>query len=99
MKSNAERERTALRTLDTRALFDLASEGESLARRLAVAMARVTPAMTAAPEWKTARAVAAEIKLLNFGNGRIASRSLEVVRALKRATPITDAPAFISQHA
>ena len=34
MKSHAERERTAVRSLEPRTLFELATEGEALARRL-----------------------------------------------------------------
>jgi hypothetical protein len=101
LKSNAERERQALRSLDSRALLELAAQADGLARRLGAAMSRVGPEQLKDARWRDVRARAAELKALLRANATVASRSLDVVRALRKLAPPPppDAPAFVSRHA
>lgn len=96
MKSHAERERSAVRSLQPRQLFELATEGETLARRLAQLLAKttgVTPEVTKR---------AGEVRALARANAELVRRSLDVIKAVKSTSAPTggaDTPAFISRVA
>ncbi|MBL8957924.1 MAG: hypothetical protein JNK82_44525 [Myxococcaceae bacterium] len=93
MKSHAERERSAVRSLEPRKLFELATEGEALALRLGQLLS-ATP--TVSPE---VLKQAAEVRAMSRANAEIVRRSLDVIRAVKTKAPhlgATDAPAFVS---
>ena len=95
MQAHAVRTREAMRALDTRRLFELATEGAELARTLEQALARVDRG----PQWAEARRRAQQVHEYSRANEAILARSLEVVRALKPHAPHPDAPAFVSQKA
>lgn len=99
MKSHAERERAAVRSLDARQLFELAREGESLAQKLSSLLARVTPEVLKSEQWAAITGQAAEVRAIARTNAEIMRRSLEVVRAVRQPFPVSDAPAFVSQRA
>jgi len=96
MKSHAERERSAVRSLDVRTLFELATEGEAHARRLAQLLAKTTEVPAEALRQ------AGEVRAMSRANAELVRRSLDVIRAVRSKAPSTgaaDAPAFISRVA
>src|SRR5947207_1222763 len=83
MKQHAERERTAVRKLDARQLFDLAAEGERLTQRLGALLSKVSRPELASPQWKQVRARASEVRALSAANAELMRRSLQLVRAVR----------------
>lgn len=100
MKQHAERERHAVRKLQSRSLFELAAEGETQARKLGQLLARVPKDVVGTPRWAEVMSRAAEVRAIARANAELMRRSLEVVRAAKQSGFVSpDAPAFVSRVA
>ncbi|MBK7858989.1 MAG: hypothetical protein IPJ65_10295 [Archangiaceae bacterium] len=102
MKSHAERERSAIRYLNARSIFELATEGEGLARKLGQLLSKADASVTGSKQWGEICVRAGEVRAIARANAELMRRSLELIRASKGShpgAPTSDAPSFVSRVA